>query len=658
MRDHRNPLLERLKFAAIFSSNMEEFYEVRISEIRRIKSFDKPLRKKLITKPNKLLRKINKQITKLNTEFELGLLEELIPELSAAGYDILLPKNYTEEIKQFCIDYFEKHLKDGINVKSKFLSEEERLFIKTGKVYLAGKVGDQLQIYELPQDSKRFVVVESEGKKKYLFLDDLIRVNLKAMYGGTIFYSINASRDAELYIQDEYSGNLKEKIENALSNRETGQFTSVLVDRNMPEDYLKLLLEKLDLTAADIHRTGRYHRLKDLFSIDFLDDKEHQVKTLEPLKSAQLACYDCLLTAIRDSDQLLNFPYESFDEVVRFVDEVSDNPDVKIIKATLYRVSKDSAIAKALLKAVENGKDVCVFIETKARFDESNNIFWGEKLMKAGAKVIYSYPGVKVHSKIMYVEAEHDGVPQAYAYIGTGNFNENTSKIYTDFGLLTAKEKFTTDLGRVFELLERKIILPKTNKLLVSPFNTRSTIIKKIQLEIENAKKGEEAYLIFKMNSLQDKPMITKLYDASNAGVKIKLLLRGICCVIPGVKGMSENIEIVSVVDRFLEHGRVYIFGNGGSETMYIGSADLMTRNLDHRIEVLTPIENKTNYKKIRDTLFLQFEDEVKARRIDKNQTNKYLIKDDNYLNSSQHKIYNYISNQNKLKAIEMEKKA
>jgi len=650
MRDKRNPLLERLKFAAIFSSNMEEFYEVRISEIRRIKSFDKPLRKKLITKPNKLLRKIKKQINKLNTEFELGLLDELVPELIEAGYHILLPKDYDKKVNQFCIDYFEQHLAEHINCKSKFKSEEERLFIKSGKVYLTGKVDDQLQIYELPQDHKRFVEYESNGVKKYLFLDDLIRVNLEKEHSNTQFFSINASRDAELYIQDEYSGNLKEKIENALSNRETGQFTSILLDKEMPESYLELLFQKLDLTEADVLLSGRYHRLKDLFSIDFLNDKDNQVVDLEPLRSPQLACYDCLLTAIREKDRLLNYPYESFEEVVRFVNEISENPDVKVIKATLYRVSKDSAIAKALVKALENGKEVVVFIETKARFDESNNIFWGEKLSQAGANVLYSNPGVKVHSKIMYIQAVHDDVPQEYVYIGTGNFNEKTSRIYTDYGLLTAKKKITEDISRVFDLLERKIILPQTEKILVSPFNTRSTIVKNIQREIENAKDGKDAYLIFKMNSLQDKAMITELYDASNAGVKIKMLIRGICCLIPGVKGMSENIEIVSVVDRFLEHGRVYIFGNHGAEKMYIGSADMMTRNLDSRIEVLTPIENKKIFKKIKDTLMLQFEDDVKARRIDKKQTNQYIKKDNNYLNSSQHRTYASLKKQNQLK--------
>ena len=647
MRDTRNPLLERLKFAAIFSSNMEEFYEVRISEIRRIKTLDKPLRKKLITKPNRLLRNIKKQINILNTKFDKGLFEELIPSLRQEGYHILSPENYSPEVQQFCVDYFKKHLKKDMNCKSRFVTDEERLFIKSGGVYLAGKVDETLHIYELPRNHKRFVAFEQDGKKQYLFLDDLIREHLKKKHEKTTFYSFNASRDAELYILDEYEGNLKDKIESALSNRETGQFTTVLIDSEMPEDFLELLYLKLDINEADILLGGRYHKLKDLFSVDFLGDDKHQVKTLAPIRSAHLAKYESTLSAIQEKDQLLYYPYESFDQVVRFANEVSKHPDVVQIKATLYRVSKDSAIAKALLEALKNGKNVCVFIETKARFDESNNLHWGDKLAKAGANVIYSYAGVKVHSKIMYVEAVHDGVKKSYAYIGTGNFNEKTSKIYTDYGLMTANKKITKDISRVFEFLERKVILPKTKRIWVSPFNTRRSINKKIQDEIEFAKEGKDAYLIFKMNSLQDKALITSLYHASNSGVQIKLLVRGICCLIPGVEGMSENIEIISVVDRFLEHGRVYIFGNNGEEEMYIGSADLMTRNLDNRVEVLAPIISKDIYKKIKDTLMLQFEDKVKARIIDENQANHYKHTHDNYLDSSQHEIYEYIYAQN-----------
>lgn len=631
--------MERLKFAAIFSSNLEEFFEVRVAEIRRIKTLKKPLRKKLISKPNRLLKSIKQQIDVLQEKFDKALYQDLLPQLQESGFSLLTSENLDQIGKEFCKQYFDKHLKGNLKSKSKFNSDDDRLFIKSGQAYLLGMNIDGIIIYELPTDQPRFVEYK---KNTFVFLDDLIKINLETKYPSK-FYSINASRDAELYIQDEYSGNLKDKIEKALSNRDTGQFTTAMIDKDMPEDYKQVLFNALDISEIDIIFGGQYHKLKDLFRLKFEEGSDYSMKQLMPIRRKSLACYNCILHAIQEKDRLLAFPYESFEEVIRFVEEAAVHPDVKEIKATLYRVSKTSAIAKGLMNALENGKNVCVFIETKARFDESNNMYWGNKLAKAGANVIYSYPGIKVHSKIMYIKTDNEKGSQEYAYIGTGNFNENTSKIYTDFGLMTADKKITADIGRVFQMLEGKIIIPKVKKLLVSPFTTRKTLQEGIEKEIENAKKDRPAYLIFKMNSLQDSKMIDLLYKASNAGVKIKLIVRGICCLIPGVRGMSKNIEVISIVDRFLEHSRAYIFGNGGKEKMYIGSADLMTRNLDNRIEVLTPILDKDIYRVIRYTVELQLADNVKARLIDAKQENSYLSRKGDYIESSQHRTYEYL---------------
>jgi polyphosphate kinase len=311
---------------------------------------------------------------------------------------------------------------------------------------------------------------------------------------------------------------------------------------------------------------------------------------------------------------------------------------------TLYRVSEDSAVAKALLLAAQSGKDVAVFIETKARFDEANNIKWGKLLEENGAKVRYSYPGIKVHSKILYVERNNGNATKNYAYIGTGNFNEKTSKVYTDFGLLTANKKITSELVQVFQVIEGKLIIPKTKKLLVSPFNTRSTFEKLVNNEIELAQSGKEAYITLKLNSLHDDNLINLLYKANNAGVKIRLLVRGICCLVPGIKGQSENIIVTSIVDRYLEHGRIYVFGNGGQEKLFIGSADWMTRNLDHRIEVITPILDSDIAFKIKSTLDLQLNDSVKSRIIDAEQNNDYVSSVDELNVSSQHDIYETFS--------------
>lgn len=639
MEDQRNPLLERLKFAGIFSSNLDEFFEVRVAEIRRIKSLDKPLRKKLISKPNRLLKKIKEDLDQLEKQFVKGLFKDLIPKLQKIGCTLLTSENFNEDVEKFCTNYYEQKFSNKINSQLKFDTDEDRLFIKSGEVYLVGIQKGDLVIFELPTDKPRFIEYK---KNTFIFLDDLIRHNLSKKYN-TELYSIKASRDAELYIQDEYSGNLKDKIEEALSNRVTGQFSTAMIDKDMPDAFKKLLYDALDVSEIDIIFGGRYHKLKDLFGLKFSSIEEHSMKELTPIRRKSLACHNCILHAISEKDRLLSFPYESFEEIIRFVAEAAVHPHVKAIKATLYRVSKTSAVAEALLTALKNGKIVCVFIETKARFDESNNIYWGNKLAKEGANVIYSYPGIKVHSKIMYIKAENENKVQEYAYIGTGNFNENTSKIYTDFGLMTANKKITADIGRIFQMLEGKIIVPKVKKLMVSPFTTRKTIEEGIRNEIKYAKRNEPAYLIFKMNSLEDKKMINLLYKASIAGVKIKLIVRGICCLIPGVKEMSANIEVISVIDRFLEHSRVYIFGNGDKEQMYIGSADLMKRNLDNRIEVLTPILDKEIYTTLRDIVSLQLDDNVKARVININQTNEYVSDKGEFANSSQHKTYEYL---------------
>ena len=334
------------------------------------------------------------------------------------------------------------------------------------------------------------------------------------------------------------------------------------------------------------------------------------------------------------------FPYESFNDVIKLIETAAIDDNVTKIKITLYRISKDSAVAKALLKAVKNEKEVYIFIETKARFDEQNNIKWGKLLEKNGANVKYSYPGIKVHSKILYIEKKVNNVIKSYAYIGTGNFNEKTSKIYTDFGLMTSNKKITSELLQVFQVLERKLIIPKTKNLLISPFSSRSKFTELVEKEITNSQLGKEAYIILKLNSLQDQKMIKLLYRANNAGVKIRLLIRGICCLVPGIKGQSEHIIVTSVVDRFLEHGRVYLFANAGKEKLYIGSADWMTRNLDHRIEVITPILDMDVFAKLKRILDFQLEDNVKARIVDAKQNNYYLYENSDAKKSSQHLIY------------------
>ena len=412
----------------------------------------------------------------------------------------------------------------------------------------------------------------------------------------------------------------------------------------MPVKLLEEMKKVLDVNETDIIKGGVYHNFKDFFSFPKINKEKLYFSKQPPIPHKALGSGEDLFQLIDKKDRLLSFPYQSFDSVLNFIKTAATDASVTKIKMTLYRVSEDSAVAKALLLAAQSGKDVAVFIETKARFDEANNIKWGKLLEENGAKVRYSYPGIKVHSKILYVERNNGNATKNYAYIGTGNFNEKTSKVYTDFGLLTANKKITSELVQVFQVIEGKLIIPKTKKLLVSPFNTRSTFEKLVNNEIELAQSGKEAYITLKLNSLHDDNLINLLYKANNAGVKIRLLVRGICCLVPGIKGQSENIIVTSIVDRYLEHGRIYVFGNGGQEKLFIGSADWMTRNLDHRIEVITPILDSDIAFKIKSTLDLQLNDSVKSRIIDAEQNNDYVSSVDELNVSSQHDIYETFS--------------
>ncbi len=635
--DERNPLYERIKFLAIFSSNLDEFFKVRVSDIRQIKELDKPLRKKLISKPNKLLKLIKKEVDKQQISFGDIFRNQIIPELKSHKIHLVDENKLTAAQEEFCISFYEKL------IANKQIEVSHEPFIENEKLYLyAVKEGKSFWVKIDKID--RFVVLPKEEDEEHsiLFIDDIIRLNLLKEFDVN-FYAVKVSRDAELYIDNEYSGNLLEKIKESLLKRDTGQVTRILVDEKIPEEYLKQLEVALDVNDTDIIKGGKYHNFKDFFSFPNPTSTNLSFTELPPLPIKELDNYKSMFDAIVEKDRLFSYPYESFDSFLRFINEASEDKFVTEIKMTLYRMSSDSKVAEVLIKAVENNIDVTIFIETKARFDEENNIKWGKILEEKGVKVFYSYPGIKVHSKILYVKRNKNDEEQNFAYIGTGNFNEKTAKIYTDFGLLTAKNKITKDIANVFAVLDRSLITPKTKKLLVSPFTTRSGFTELIQNEIDNIEVGTEASITLKLNSLQDEKLISQLYKASNKGVNIKIICRGICCLVPGVKLQSENIEVVSIVDRFLEHARVFIFSNKGKEKVFIGSADYMTRNLDHRIEVVTPITDIDLQQKIKKIINLQLNDKVKARMIDEAQSNTYVGNIEDYKQSAQHKIYAYL---------------
>ena len=456
---------------------------------------------------------------------------------------------------------------------------------------------------------------------------------------------LKMSRDAELYIDDEVDGILAEKIYDSLQQRTDGQPTRLLYDSEMPKEDQKILRKILKLGKIDMMPGGRYHNFSDFFEFpDPTENPDLHFKPLPPIEHKILKKADNFFEEISKRDLSLHFPYMSFKYVEDFLQQAAVDDLVKEIKISIYRIADESAITSALLKAVENGKKVTVFIEAKARFDEKNNIDWGRKLEDRGATVIYSYPKIKVHSKILLVNREEHEGSKSYAYIGTGNFNSKTAAIYCDHALFTAHKKITSELSRVFQVLEGELIIPRTKHLLISPFSTRKVFTDLINREIENALLGKKAAITAKMNSLEDQEIIELLYKANNAGVKIRLIVRGFTCLVPGIKGMSENIFMTSIVDRFLEHGRIYVFENDGKEEIYFGSADWMTRNLDRRIEVIAPVYDEEIAKEFRDILDIQLNDNVKARIQDASEENEFVKRapGDKKVRS-QYAIYKYL---------------
>lgn len=641
-KDVRVPLYERLKFLAIYSSNLDEFFRVRVASLRSFGKLQKKTRKKLDIKPKKVLREVMEIVAQQQEEFGRIFREEIITSLAQNNIFLVQEQDYSESQKAFARKYFqEKEIAKQINPV--FLEEnaDSIPFLENRDLYfiITFEEGDAAPaLVNFPTENmKRFVVLpndstNSEGKPKHYitFLDDILRHNLSLLFENKTVknaYSIKISRDAEMYIEDEYDGNLMEKIKGGLTERNVGLPTRFLYDSTMPKELLKYLKAVLDLTKDDLVSGGRYHNFNDFFGFpNPSGDPSLQEQDFPPLPHPVLENAPSILKAIAKKDAMLHFPYQKFDYVPKMIYEAADDPKVERLQLTLYRVASDSSIGTALLYALEKGKEVFAFIETKARFDEASNINWGERLQKAGAKIRYSIPGIKVHTKLLLINRREGKEIKYYGYYGTGNFNEKTAKLYCDHGLLSADPRLGEEANRIFMMLEGKIIYPHCKHLLVSPFTTRLTFEKLIDREIACAKEGNDAYIILKMNSLEDGELIEKLYEASQAGVKIQLIIRGICRCVPGLEGVSENIQIISILDRFLEHARVYIFGNNGNEIMYTASADWMTRNLDKRVEVCMPIYDKDIYQELRHIIDIQLNDNVKARWIDEDQSNEYKL--------------------------------
>ncbi|MCB0642031.1 MAG: polyphosphate kinase 1 [Phaeodactylibacter sp.] len=656
-KDQSVPLFERIKFLAIYSSNLDEFFRVRVASLRNLLRVGKKTKREIDYDPKMVLKEILKIVNEQQEEFSAIFEMQIVPKLAEHGIYLRRRLQLNEEQRIYVENYFNEHMLPFVQPVL-LVKHKVRPFLNNAQLYMTVNMRDKetpdgpetYGIVKIPSDHlPRFIQIPSQEPDSYdiIILDDIVRHSISWMFPGYDIidtYSIKLTRDAELYIDDEFSGDLVEKIKASLNKRKVGPTSRFVYDREMPDQLLEFLQGAFEFGKYDMLVEGRYHNNFDFFGFPTFGMTHLTNPELPPLPHQNLEGSESIFQAIQDQDHMIHLPYHSYDSVIRFFEDAAKDPAVTHIKITQYRVAKRSRIMDALMNAVKAGKQVFVFIEVKARFDEEANLRWGEKLEQAGLTVRYSFPGVKVHSKIALVRRLEAEGPQLYSYLSTGNFHEVTAKIYSDIGYFTADPRLTGEVARLFSFLETVKVPPQPfEHLLVGQFNLRSRLLGMVEKEIEQAKAGNKARIILKMNSLQDPRMIEKLYQASQAGVEVQLIIRGICCLVPGVKGVSENIEAFSIVDRYLEHARVFFFHNGGDEQYYLSSADWMVRNLSHRIETAFPIYDPALKQELRDFIQIQINDNVKARSIDKNSTNTYRSDSSDLAIRSQVELYYYI---------------
>ncbi|MCQ2226525.1 MAG: polyphosphate kinase 1 [Bacteroidales bacterium] len=633
-KDTTLPLYEQMSFLAIYSSNLDEFYRVRVAEYRNSAEIGRSMDE--VSNPKIVLSRINHIVSEHIVEMSDILKNQIAPSLLKHGVRLYLGEMpESPEHLKFVRDYFYREVIPYL--QPVLLTKGTRTFLRDNRPYLALKLYSNSKrsrlakhphpsyaLVKLPlkdppffNDLPRFVELpESDGLKHIMFLDDVIRLNLHELFPGYDIagaWSIKVSRDADLGV-DLVEGDIVEVIKQNLSRRSTGEPSSFYHDRNIDAEMLKYLRKTFNFKESEIVASGRYLNLHHLTQFPKELIKSETLPPIQQIRPRSLQTLS-MFDAIRQRDHVLHFPYQSFDYVIRLINEAAINPDVEEIKVTQYRVATNSAVVNSLIAAANNDKKVTVFVELKARFDEKNNLELSELMKEAGIKIIYSIPGLKVHAKMALIRCRN-GVD--FAYLSTGNFNEKTARQYTDHGLFTADKTITSDLVQAFDFLENQNHLPELQRLMLTQVNLKASVIKLIDGEIDAVRRGEEGYILLKMNGLQHRELIAKLYEASMAGVKIDLIIRGICCLVPD-QPYSQNIRIIRIVDRFLEHGRVWVFGRDGVRGMYLTSSDWMNRNLKRRIEMAFPIDNQSIRKEILDILELQLADNVKARLIDEN---------------------------------------
>jgi len=660
--DENVPLIERLRFLGIFSNNLDEFFKVRYATVKRIFEAGKSGKSVLGgEKAKDLLGEITKIVIDQQRK-SVEVLKQVEKELEEQ--DIFLLNEAQLSVKQG--DFVKKYFIQKVSpqLMTIILNDlAEFPMLKDTAAYLAIKMvlksddrtkstyekrEKRYALIEIPKGIDRFVVLPKEGNKNYIIiLDDVIRYCLDSVFPMFDYKSISShmikiTRDAELDIDNDLSKSFIEKIYSSVEHRKIGDPVRFVYDKSIGKDTLDFLKEKMGIEDADsVIPGGRYHNKRDYMGFPSLGRNDLMYDKITPLPVKGLSLEGSLLEKIAEKDYLQYTPYQTFSYVLKFLREAALDPKVKTIKITVYRLAKDSQVAACLSNAVKNGKQVTLQIELQARFDEQANIRYAEELQAEGVKLIFGVPGLKVHSKICLIEREENDEIKRYGFISTGNFNESTARIYTDYTLFTANEPILKELNKVFDFFETTYKINNYKHLIVSPHYTQKVFRKFIDTEIENAKKGKEAFIKIKMNSFTSYKMIDKLYEASNAGVKIQLIIRGICCLIPGIEGMSKNIEAISVVDKFLEHPRLFVFCNGGDTKVYISSADFMTRNIENRVEVGCPIYDEEIKQELLDTFEISWNDNVKARVFNAAQDNAYLKNNKPKLRS-QFAMYDY----------------
>jgi len=648
------PLIERIKFLAIFSSNLDEFYRVRVATLSRLANLNEKAKEILGYNPKKILNQIKTVVVKQERKFNNLYENIIIRQLAEEKIFILNDKQLNVSRGAFVKDYFREKLLATL-VPIMLDASMPLPELRDRAIYFFVKLTKDKKVryalIEIPDNISRFIVLPDTNNLKFIILmDDIVRYNLEDIF--FIFehdtieaYSIQLTRDAELDLDKEVSGKFIDSLAKSLLKRRKGKPMRLLYDSDMPLDMLKYLVSKMGLHGESLIPGNRYHNFKNFISFPNIGRPELEYPKYTALPVGDLSFGKSLMGMIAKKDYLISTPYQSYDYVIHFLREAAIDPKVKEISIAVYRLAENSRIIHALINAAKNGKKVTCLVELRARFDEQNNITWSRRLEEEGVNVLYGIENYKVHSKICLVSRTEKEKLVYYACLSTGNYNERTARLYADHTLLTVNKKITADLVNVFKALNKNVLPKGLKSLIVSPIDSRPEIYRLIDNEIKNAKAGKEAYMILKMNSLADEQLINKLYHASNAGVKIQMIIRGMCCLVPGVKGFSENIEIISIVDKYLEHSRVHIYCNGGDELTYLTSADFMTRNIDTRIEVGFPIYDEHLKREIRDIINIQLSDNTKAREINIHNNNKYHKTNSEIPVRAQIDIYNYLKN-------------